>query len=164
MNPGFQYRYPEDRTNHHLYGQEHGGTAFYRYHALDDTWERLPTSPVPSGGGCGATLLDGTIYTSPGFDNTALGVYDIETQRWSTLPNPLFTPSANIASDGEQFLYLARGNDFVRYDPSSAQTVQLGSGPIFIGAATSSGFLDGKLYTNGGIGGRDFAVYDPLFE
>jgi subtilisin family serine protease/sugar lactone lactonase YvrE len=103
-----------------LYAQENQGTRFYRFDAAALTWQALAPSPVPSGDNGGAALLHGRIYTAYAGD-PRLGVYDIAAGTWNTRPSPLGSGTADIASDGESFLYLALGSRFLRFNPDEGR-------------------------------------------
>ncbi len=150
----------EDDARGHLYGQAHQGDTFYRYLAVDDAWERLTTAPLNASGGCGAALLDDTVYTAYGFDSSALGAYDIEAGRWSMVDNPLILPSANIASDGERFLYIASGSQLLRIDPISGENTLLSRPPFAFTRLGGLRHSEGILYGHRGSGRTQAASYD----
>jgi hypothetical protein len=123
----------EDSANQVLYGQADSGTAFYRYLADTDTWEILAPSPI-SETYCTATLLNGKIYTN-GLYTDLIGVYDIASNSWSTLPSPFGLSWGGIASDGTQYLYFAQGFTLARLDPVSGAVLFLASPPFPISSA-----------------------------
>src|SRR5262249_42947288 len=61
-----------------VYAQAIEGTAFYRYRVASNTWEQLASSPINSGGGGAAALLNGRIYTITN-GSPVLGVYTVAT-------------------------------------------------------------------------------------
>ncbi len=146
----------EDRSSGLLYAQQNNGTGFFRYLAATDTWESLTSSPLNSGNNGSAALLNGTIYTS--YNTPVMGAYDIATDSWSVLANPL--AGGNLASDGTQFLYSVRNNVFVRFDPETAVTEVLPSPPIIFSAWGGLRYLDGVLHGHTGDGTTGFARYD----
>jgi subtilisin family serine protease/DNA-binding beta-propeller fold protein YncE len=143
-----------------VYGQTNEGAGFYRYVAAADRWETLAPAPLNSGNNGGAALLNGRIYTSYTQDAGALGVYEISTDTWTTIPHPLPNGTANIASDGTQYLYLVAGNLLVRFDPVTSTTTVLAPPPFYFERWGGLEYLAGTLYGHQGNGSQGFAAYD----
>ena len=76
-------------------------------------------------------------------------MYDIATDRWSTLPHPLGTPATAIASDGVRWIYFALDGAIVRYDPASTRVERIAV-PLSIGRDGDLHYLDGWLYGHAG--------------
>ncbi len=150
----------EDRSANILYAQQDVGNSFYRYRALTNVWEPLANAPLFSGNNGGAALLNGKIYTSYTANVSQLGVYDIASNSWSTRANPLGQGTADIASDGAQFLYLVVGFSLVRLDPATGVMTQLASPPFYFEPWGGLRHLNGVLYGHQGNGARGFAKYD----
>lgn len=170
-----------DPSTNIIYAQKNQGTAFYSYAPSTDTWSELAEAPVnsgeppvASGNNGGAAYLDGKIYTSYTGDPRTLGVYDIASESWSTIPNPLKMGTADIAAAGNQ-LYMVDGTSFVSYDPATEKTSKLAAAPSWYesegkGGAElcEAGFeawgglqaFDGRIYGDQGNGCRGFAAYD----
>ncbi len=143
-----------------LYGQANEGAGFYRYVAATDRWETLAPAPLNSENNGGAALLNGRIYTSYTQSSGALGVYEISTGTWTTIPHPIPTGTANIASDETQYLYFVAGNLLVRFDPVTSATTVLAPPPFYFERWGGLAHLAGTLYGHQGNGSRGFAAYD----
>jgi uncharacterized repeat protein (TIGR01451 family) len=150
-----------------IYAQENQGTKFFFYDPRTNAWTELAPSPLSSGNNGGATFLGGKIYVSYTSNDTELAVYDIASNSWITIPNPLEAGTGNIASGGGR-LYLAVDLKFVAYDPATGITTPLAAPPKFPAADCDEGFEDwgglqvvgGKIYGHQGNGCTGFAVYD----
>jgi subtilisin family serine protease len=153
----------EDADSASLFAQAHDGAAFYRYDAVADRWQRLADSSVPVSSRCGAALLQGRIYTAHTDNGATLGVFDIASNSWSTMPTP-FGRTANIASDGERFLYLLEGTRLIRLDPRSSESQELAFPPFFFQPRGGLRELKGTLYAHQGLGGFGFAAYEPATD
>ncbi|HME02825.1 MAG TPA: PASTA domain-containing protein [Solirubrobacteraceae bacterium] len=148
-----------DTSTNVVYGQQNEGKAFYSYDPRTNVWTELAEAPVESGNNGGATYLNGKIYTAYTENPSVLGVYDIESNSWTTIPNPLGLGTGDIAADGEE-LYLADESKFVKYNPATETTTNL--------AAPVKGFeswgglqpYDGDIYGDVGNGETGFEVYD----
>ncbi|MGH9868475.1 MAG: choice-of-anchor D domain-containing protein [Candidatus Polarisedimenticolia bacterium] len=149
----------EDPATATLYGQQNSGFGFYRYSTASNTWLALRSSPVYSGNNGGAALLNGRIYTSY-TENAVLGVYDIASDSWTTIPNPLGTGTANIASDGTRYLYLVAGTTFARLDPAAGSTTLLPAPPLSFERWGGMRHLNGILYAHQGNGLMGFASFN----
>jgi subtilisin family serine protease/sugar lactone lactonase YvrE len=149
-----------DPANGNLYAQENQGRGFFRFRVADQTWETLSPSPVDSHNNGGAALLHGRIYTAYAEDSR-LGVYDIATGVWrALLPSPLDAGTANIASDGERYLYLALGARFVRFDPDSGASDDLRGPPMPFTPWGALAFSRGLVFGHAGNGGLLAGRYD----
>jgi len=152
-----------------LYGQEDDGTRFFRYDPRTNAWTELPPAPLDSGNNGGATYLGGKIYVSYADHAVELAVYDIGSNSWDTIDNPLGDGTGDIAAAGGK-LYLAVGFEFVAYDPATGIAAPLAEPPKFVplGEFCDKGFeawgglqVDGgKIYAHQGNGCIGFAVYD----
>jgi len=147
-----------DPARGHVYAQANRTREFFRYDASTNGWTELPTAPVASGNNCGAALLDGKIYTAY-TDSIYLGVYDIASESWSTIPAAV-ERTGNIASDGSRYLYQVAGTTFRRIDPSLLATTTLASPPFSFERWGGLGILDGTLYGHQGNRSTSFAAYD----
>jgi uncharacterized repeat protein (TIGR01451 family) len=151
-----------------VYAQENGGTDFFRYDPRTNAWSELAEAPLDSGNNGGAALLNGKIYIVYTGNSEELSVYDIASNSWDTIANPLEEGSANIAAAGGK-LYLAVFDEFLSYDPVSGTVTPLADPPLFEAAECSEGFerwgglaFDGagKIYGHQGNSCNGFAVYD----
>ncbi len=143
-----------------LYAQGNQWNTFYRYRASAGVWETLATAPFNSANNGGATLLRGRIYTSYTSLSSLLGVYDIASNTWTTIANPLGEGTGNIDSDGDRWIYLVFGNRFVRFDPDSSVVEFLPAPPIGFDRWGGLRFHGGYLYGHSGNGTSGFARYD----
>jgi uncharacterized repeat protein (TIGR01451 family) len=149
-----------DPTSNLIYAQENQGTGFFSYDPRTNVWTPVAVSPLDSGNNGGAAYLGGKIYTVYTNNNTDMGVYDIASNTWTTVPNPLAQGTGNIVAVGDS-LYLANANTFVRYTPATSTTTPLANPP-------ASGFNEwgglefsgGKIYGHQGDGSNGFYVYD----
>jgi hypothetical protein len=107
-----------------VYAQENGGTDFFRYDPRTNAWSELAEAPLDSGNNGGAALLNGKIYIVYTGNAAELSVYDIASNSWDTIDNPLEEGSANIAAAGGK-LYLAVFDEFLSYDPVSGTVTPL---------------------------------------
>jgi len=150
-----------------LYAQENEGTSFFRYDPRTNAWTELAPAPLDSGNNGGAAFLNGKIYIAYTNNAAELAVYDIASNSWSTIENPLAEGTANITAAGGK-LYLAVGLEFVSLDPATGNDVELADPPKFDAAGCDEGFepwgglqVDGsKIYGHQGNGCTGFAVYD----
>ena len=150
-----------------MYAQEDQGTSFFRYNAQTNTWNELAPSPVDSGNNGGATYLGGKIYVVYTGNATELAVYDIASNSWTTIDNPLNEGTGNITTTGGK-LYLAVALEFVSLDPATGIATPLAAPPKFDPAGCDEGFENwgglqvdgGKIYGHQGNGCSGFAVYD----
>jgi uncharacterized repeat protein (TIGR01451 family) len=155
-----------DPNTNLIYAQENQDVGFFSYDPRTDAWSELAPSPLDSGNNGGAAYLNGKIYTVYTNNSAELGVYDVASNTWTTIPNPLAEPTGNITAVGGS-LYLAVGTHFVKYDPASETTTQLAEAPEFA-ASCGGGFeswgglqpYQGKIYGHQGDGCNGFAVYD----
>ena len=147
-----------------IYAQQNNSTAFFRYTVATGVWESLTAAPLFSGNNGGAVLLNGKVYTSYTFNSALLGVYDIATDSWSTIPNPT-SGTGVIAGDGVQWLYLAGPSGFLRHDPVSLQTTTLAPPPFVFERWGGLRNFSGVLYGHQGNGGHqdDRPGGAPLF-
>ncbi len=149
-----------DIAGHAIYARALSGYGFYRFRSETGAWERLADFPTYSDGAGGAALLGGTIYISYAAWGTELGVYDIAADRWTTRPHPLSGGTANVASDGERYLYFVQGQRLVRYDPVTLEAVDLAAPPFAFEPWGGLAYVGGRLYGHTGSGRSEFAVYD----
>jgi DNA-binding beta-propeller fold protein YncE len=143
-----------------LYAQANGGTQFFRYRASANSWQPLASAPINSGNNGGAALLNGRIYTTYIDNPTSIGVYDIATNTWSLAEQPFSLATANIASDGERYLYFVYGTTLLRYEPSTGATTLRASPPFWFERWGALTFWNGALYGHQGNGQTGFARYD----
>jgi uncharacterized repeat protein (TIGR01451 family) len=158
-----------DPNTNIIYAQGNDDTTFYKYTPTTNTWTSLADAPLFSGNNGGAAYLNGKIYTVYTENGADLGVYDIATNSWSTIPNPLGHGTGNITAVGG-LLYLVVGNSFVSYDPATNTTTTLADVPNFSGTnhCDGTGFepwgalapFSGRIYGTQGNGCNGFAVYD----
>jgi hypothetical protein len=149
-----------DPSTGHLYAQAYNGVGFYRYKASIDSWEMLSSARIEGSGACGATFVDGKIYTAYANNGSQVGVYDIATDQWTTLTHPLGESTANIASDGQRSLFLLRGGNLVRFDLATATTTSLADPPFDFDPHGGLQHVEGILYGLQGGGRSGFAAYD----
>lgn len=150
-----------------IYAQENGGTAYFVYDPRTNVWSERAPSPLSSGNNGGAAYFSGKIYVSYTSNAANLAVYDIASNSWTTIKNPLEAGTGNIASGGGR-LYLAVEFKFVAYDPATGITTPLAAPPKFADPECEEGFeewgglqvVDGKIYGHQGNGCSGFAVYD----
>lgn len=156
-----------DPTTNIIYAQGFEDTTFYKYAPTTNTWTALPPAPLNSGNNGGAAYLNGKIYTAYTDDAATLGVYDIASESWSTIANPLGLGTGNITAVGG-LLYLVEANSLVSYDPATATTTTLASVPNFTGDCSGEGFspwgglqpFGGEIYGTQGDGCNGFAGYN----
>ena len=154
-----------------IYAQENEGTKFFRYDPHTNAWTELASAPINSGNNGGAVYLNGKIYTSYTEKGPNLGVYDIASNSWTQIDNPLAGETGNItAANGK--LYLAVEHEFVALDPATGIATSLAGPPAFTPAFNNGncdeGFeawggmqvVEGKIYAHQGNGCIGFAVYD----
>ena len=142
-----------------IYAQANQGIAFYRYDTTAAAWETLASAPISSGNNGGAALLNGRVYTAY-TGSTAIGVYDIAAGTWSTRSSPLGVGTANIASDGDRWLYLVAGMSFVRLDPETGASASLPPPPMPFDYWGGLRFWEGSLFGHVGNSSQGFARYD----
>jgi len=156
-----------DPTTGLVYAQENEGKGFFRYDAYTNAWSELAPSPVDSENNGGATYLGGKIYIAYTENPDLLAVYDIASNSWTTIDNPLEEGTANIAAAGGK-LYLTVDLEFVAIDPATGNVTPLANPPKFDPAGCDEGFepwgglqVDGgKIYGHQGNSCTGFAVYD----
>jgi uncharacterized repeat protein (TIGR01451 family) len=150
-----------------MYAQEDGGTSFFRYDPHTNAWTELAPAPIDSGNNGGAAFLGGKIYIAYTGNSTELAVYDIASNGWSTIDNPLAEGTGDIVA-GNGRLYLVVNTEFLAYDPATEIATALADAPDFIPADCGPGFekwgglqvIGGKIYGHQGDGCTGFAVYD----
>lgn len=149
-----------------VYAQENGGNNFYVYDPRTDVWTELAPAPINSGNNGGATYLDGKIYTVYTGNGSEVGVYDLATGTWTTIPNPIGRGTGDITA-GNGMLYLAIDREFVEYDPATEVTTPLAEAPPMQGSCNEGfepwgglQFTGDKIYGHQGDGCQGFAVYD----
>jgi len=147
-----------DPNTGYVYAQQDQGTNFYVYDPWTDVWTQLASSPQTSGNNGGAAYLDGVIYTSY-TDYGTMGMYDITGDSWTTMVSPLGAGGGAMASDG-QYVYLAVGSGFQRYDPGSGTWTPLAAPSFGVEPWGGMGYYDGQLYVHRGDGSSEFAKYD----
>ena len=146
-----------------IYAQQDNGTDFYAYDPLRNTWTMLLDAPLNSGNNGGAAYLDGKIYTTYTGNDVNLGVYDIASNTWSTIPNGLGAGTGAMASDGT-YLYLAAPGVFKRYDPIAISWTSLATPCIDIEKWGGMVYWSGRLYAHRGNGDIEFARYEILSD
>jgi uncharacterized repeat protein (TIGR01451 family) len=155
-----------DPTTGLIYAQENNGEAFFVYNPRTNVWSERAPSPLNSGNNGGATYLGGKLYLS--YTGLAeIAVYDIATDTWTKIPNPL-DGTGDITS-GNGVLYLALEREFVQYDPATGLVTKLGEAPLFNpkNCEDEEGFepwgglqFDGaQIYGHQGDGCPGFGVY-----
>lgn len=152
-----------------VYAQQDGGTGFFVYDPRTNAWDELEPSPLSSGNNGGAAYLNGKIYIAYTGNESELAVYDIASDSWGTIENPLEAGTGNIAA-GDGVLYMVVGFDFVEYDPVTEITTPLAEPPAFVSdrPECEEGFepwgglqvVGGEIYGHQGNGCIGFAVYD----
>jgi uncharacterized protein DUF11/PASTA domain-containing protein len=158
-----------DPTTDKIYAQGNDDTTFYKYDPATNAWTSLAPATLSSGNNGGGAVLNGKIYTSYTGNDAQIGVYDIASDTWSTLPNPLALGTADITAVGG-LIYMVDDNSFVSFNPVTNTTKTLADVPDFIGESdcTGEGFtrfgaiaaFAGKIYGTQGDGCNGFAVYD----
>lgn len=150
-----------------IYAQENGGTSYFVYDPRTNVWSERAPSPLSSGNNGGAAFLGGKIYVSYTSNDTELAVYDIASNTWITIPNPLGEGTGTIGSGGGR-LYLAMEFKFVAFDPATGIVTPLAAPPKFADPDCEDGFeewgglqvVEGKIYGHQGNGCNGFGVYD----
>ncbi|HXQ89001.1 MAG TPA: PASTA domain-containing protein [Solirubrobacterales bacterium] len=150
-----------------IYAQEDGGTKYFVYDPHSNIWSERAPSPLNSGNNGGAAFLGGKIYVVYTGNATNLAVYDIATNSWTTIDNPLANGTGNITAAGGK-LYLAEELEFFSLDPATGIATPLAEPPKFPLAEGTEGFekwgglqvVDGKIYGHQGNGYTGFGVYD----
>jgi Domain of unknown function DUF11 len=158
-----------DPTTNKIYAQGNEDTTFYKYDPVTNKWTSLAPATLDSGNNGGAAYLNGKIYTSYTSNDAEIGVYNIASNTWSTLPNPLTVGTGNITAVGG-LIYMLEGNSFISFNPATSTTKTLANVPNFVGEpdCTGEGFTKwgalaafaGKIYGTQGDGCNGFAVYD----
>lgn len=151
-----------------VYAQENEGTKFFRYDPRTNAWTELAAGPLDSNNNGGAALLNGKIYIVYTENETELAVYDIASNSWDTIANPLGEGSANITAAGGK-LYLAIDLEFLSLDPVTGIVTPLAEPPKFPLAECTEGFERwgglvydgaGKIFGHQGNSCNGFGVYD----
>jgi uncharacterized repeat protein (TIGR01451 family) len=160
-----------DPTTGLIYAQENQGTAYFRYDPRTNAWTELAAAPIDSGNNGGAAYLNGKIYTAYTQEDVNLGVYDIASNSWTQIDNPLDLGTGDIAS-GNGRLYLAIERKFLSLDPATGIATGLAEPPAFSAAKVEDecdeGFeawgglqvVEGKIYGHQGNRCTGLAVYD----
>jgi uncharacterized repeat protein (TIGR01451 family) len=149
-----------------IYAQENQGTSFFVYDPRTNAWTEKAPAPLDSGNNGGAAYLNGKIYISYTGNEEEMSVYDIASNSWTTIENPLQAGTADITA-GNGKLYLAVNQEFFEYDPATGFE-ELAEPPLFAPQNCHEGFepwgglqFDGsKIYGHQGDGCNGFAVYD----
>ncbi len=142
-----------------IYAQQNEGTAFYRYDPRTNAWTELAAAPTNSENNGGATYLNGKIYASYTENSEVVDVYDIASNTWTTIPNPLAQGTADITALGED-IYMVEGTKLIKYDPATQVTTTLAEPPIGFQRWGGLQPYQGKIYGHSGNGSKGFAVYD----
>jgi hypothetical protein len=145
-----------DPNTNIIYAQENQGTGFYSYNPVTNTWTTLASAPLNSGNNGGATYANGDIYTVYVQNDTQMGVYDIATNTWSVIANPLGDGTGNITSVGN-VLYLMDDATFVSYDVITNITTSLAPPPFTFEGWGGLEPYNGYIY---GHQANDFARYN----
>jgi hypothetical protein len=156
-----------------IYAQEDGGTAFFVYDPRTNAWHGLESSPINSGNNGGAAYLDGKIYIAYTGNGSELAVYDIASDSWGTIDNPLEAGTGDIAA-GNGVLYMVEGLKFIEYDPVTEITTPLAEPPQFFSdrSECEEGFepwgglqvVGDEIYGHQGNSCVGFAVYDIVLD
>lgn len=157
-----------------IYAQEDQGTRFFVYDPRTNVWSELESSPVNSGNNGGAAFLNGKIYIVYTNNENDLAIYDIASNSWDTIENPLEAGTGDIAA-GDGVLYMAVRNDFIEYDPVTETATPLAEPPTFVsdgGGNCEEGFepwgglqvVGDEIYGHQGNGCAGFAVYDIVLD
>ena len=156
-----------------IYAQQDDGTAFFVYDPRTNAWKELESSPVNSGNNGGAAFLDGKIYVVYTGNEDDLAIYDIASDSWDTVENPLEAGTGNIAA-GDGVLYMVVERDFIEYDPVTEIATPLAEPPQFISdrSECEEGFepwgglqvVGDEIYGHQGNGCNGFAVYDIVLD
>jgi hypothetical protein len=107
----------------------------------------------------GVALLNGRIYTSYR-DASTLGAYDVASDTWSTLADPLGAGEGSLASDGERYLYLLARGQLKRLDPGTGETLPLTAPPVDYVGWGGLRYFEGALYAHVEAPYRYFLRYD----
>jgi len=150
-----------------IYAQENNGTKFFAYDPRTNAWSERAEAPISSGNNGGAAYLGGKIYIAYTEEDEEISVYDIASNSWTTIANPLGAGTGDIAAGGGK-IYMAVDLDFISFDPSTGNIGDLAEPPKFPGAECDEGFepwgglqiVGGKIYGHQGNGCTGFAVYD----
>lgn len=150
-----------------VYGQGNGTKEFFVYDPSTDVWTDLAPSPLESENDGGAAYLDGKIYVAYMDNGSEMAIYDIASNSWTTIASPIAEGTGDITA-GDGRIYMASGENFISYDPSTEVTTPLAEPPSFAAAGKSGGFqswgglqFDGtKIYGHQGNGYDGFGVYD----
>lgn len=150
-----------------IYAQENEGTRFFVYDPRTNAWTELAEAPIDSGNNGGAAYLNGKIYVVYTHEKEELSVYDIATNSWTTINNPIESATGDITA-GNGKLYIAAFEKFVSFDPATGITTPLAAPPKWLPAECEEGFekwgglvFDGsKIYGHQGNGCSGFGVYD----
>lgn len=153
-----------------IYAQQDDGTAFFVYDPRTNAWKELETAPVNSGNNGGAAYLDGKIYIVYTGNENDLAIYDIASDSWDTIDNPLEVGTGNIAA-GDGVLYMVVDQNFIEYDPVTETTTPLAEPPEFVDC-DEEGFepwgglqvVGDEIYGHQGNGCAGFAVYDIVLD
>jgi len=156
-----------------IYAQANKGTSFFVYDPRTNAWKELEEAPINSGNNGGAAYLDGKIYISYTNTENDLAVYDIASDSWDTIENPLGAGTGNIAA-GNGVLYMVVHLEFIEYDPVTEIATPLAEPPEFVseGGNCEEGFepwgglqvVGDEIYGHQGNGCNGFAVYDVLLD
>lgn len=151
-----------------LYAQENEGTSFFVYDPRTNVWTELAPAPLSSGNNGGAAFLGGKIYIAYTGNEEEIAVYDIASNSWTTIENPLERGSGDITA-GNGKLYIAVRREFFEINPATAIATPLAEPPAFPPTGCNNkGFepwgglqFDGtKIYGHQGNGCNGFGVYD----
>lgn len=151
-----------------IYAQEDSGKKFFRYDPRTNAWSELAEAPIDSGNNGGAALLNGKIYIVYTSNAEELSVYDIASNSWTTIDNPLESGSANITAAGGK-LYLAVELEFLSLDPATGIVQTLAEPPKFEAAECTEGFERwgglvydgaGRIFGHQGNSCNGFGVYN----
>jgi uncharacterized repeat protein (TIGR01451 family) len=156
-----------DPTTGLIYAQENEGTNFFVYDPRTNAWTEKAAAPLNSGNNGGGAYLNGKIYIAYTSDEEEISVYDIASNSWTTIENPLEGGTANVTS-GNGKLYLAVDREFFEYNPATGIYSELAEPPEFEPPGCHEGFepwgglqFDGnKIYGHQGDGCSGFAFYD----
>jgi hypothetical protein len=133
------------------------GSKLYCYKPLLNKWETLPSRSF--GGQVGeAVLIGDNIYTAFETVSSVLGVYNISSRTWSTIPKGNSFDSGNACTDGT-YLYRFWAGYVQRFSPQTQSWEDLPSSPGAIDTSGVSAYLDGYIYCTGGVTRTTFYRY-----
>jgi hypothetical protein len=147
-----------DPSNGVMYAHDAYKNYLNKYSFSNDKWPDLGSGEPPRRGG--NLILDSRLYVVYADNSSTISVYTFPFFEWSTIPNQLGAPTANITTDGS-LLYLAGGGFFKSYNPKTKVWKTLSIPSINLNGTGGLTYFDGAIYAHEG-GGTGFAVYTIL--